>query len=94
VATLQGLAAEPLAHPGTALSRPRLRASSIPASARESLEEQIEAILELLLETEVRDLARFADLGILQFEGGTSSDIDQAIEEEKRRQAGMDRAAA
>ena len=41
-----------------------------------------------------RQRVRFADLGILEFEGGTSSDIDQAIEEEKRRQAGMDRAAA
>jgi len=41
-----------------------------------------------------RQRARFADLGILEFEAGTTSDIDQAIEEEKRRQAGLDRAAA
>lgn len=41
-----------------------------------------------------RQRVRFADLGILEFEGGTTSDIDQAIEEEKRRQAGLDRAAA
>ncbi|MBW2393673.1 MAG: diiron oxygenase [Deltaproteobacteria bacterium] len=41
-----------------------------------------------------RQRARFADLGILEYEGGTSSDIDQAIEEEKRRQAGIERAAA
>jgi len=41
-----------------------------------------------------RQRARFEDLGILQFEHGTTSDIDQAIEEEKRRQSEMDRAAA
>lgn len=41
-----------------------------------------------------RQRARFADLGILEFESGTTSDIDQAIEEEKRRQAGLGRAAA
>jgi hypothetical protein len=41
-----------------------------------------------------RQRARFADLGILEYEGGTTSDIDQAIEEEKRRQAGLERIAA
>ncbi len=41
-----------------------------------------------------RQRARFADLGILEFEVGTSSDIDQAIVEEKRRQAGLEREAA
>jgi len=32
-----------------------------------------------------RQRARFADLGILEFEHGTTSDVDQAIEEEQRR---------
>jgi len=32
-----------------------------------------------------RQRARFADLGILEFEHGTTSDVDQAIEEEHRR---------
>jgi hypothetical protein len=41
-----------------------------------------------------RQRARFAGLGILEFEVGTTSDVDQAIAEEKRRQAGLDRAAA
>ncbi len=41
-----------------------------------------------------RQRARFADLGILEFESGTSSDIDQAMEDERRRQAGLVRAAA
>jgi hypothetical protein len=32
-----------------------------------------------------RQRARFADLGILEFESNTTSDVDQAIEEERRR---------
>jgi P-aminobenzoate N-oxygenase AurF len=35
-----------------------------------------------------RQRARFAELGILEFEHETTSDVDQAIEEEKRRAAG------
>jgi hypothetical protein len=34
-----------------------------------------------------RQRARFADLGILEFEHNTTSDMDQAIEEEQRRQS-------
>ncbi|MDJ0788119.1 MAG: ferritin-like domain-containing protein [Myxococcota bacterium] len=41
-----------------------------------------------------RQRERFADLGVLEFESGTTSDIDQAIEEERRRQAGLEREAA
>ncbi len=41
-----------------------------------------------------RQRARFAELGILEFEAGTTSDIDQATLEEKGRQAGLERAAA
>jgi hypothetical protein len=41
-----------------------------------------------------RQRRRFADLGILEFEAGTTSDIDQAIEEEKRRQSSLESAAA
>ena len=41
-----------------------------------------------------RQRERFEALGILQFEHETTSDIDQAIEEEKRRQSGLDRVAA
>lgn len=41
-----------------------------------------------------RQRTRFEALGIRQFESETTSDIDQAIAEEKRRQAGMDRGAA
>ncbi len=33
-----------------------------------------------------RQRARFADLGILEFEHNTTSDLDQAAEEEQRRQ--------
>jgi len=35
-----------------------------------------------------RQRARFADLGILEFEGNTSSDVDQAIEDEQRVRRG------
>jgi len=35
-----------------------------------------------------RQRARFADLGILEFEHGTTSDVDQAIVEEQRRHEG------
>ena len=41
-----------------------------------------------------RQRARFEALGILEYETGTSSDIDLAIEEEQRRQEGLDRQAA
>lgn len=41
-----------------------------------------------------RQRVRFHALGILQFEHESTSDIDQAIEEEKRRQAGLEREAA
>jgi len=35
-----------------------------------------------------RQRARFAALGILEFESNTTSDVDQAIEEERRQRAG------
>jgi hypothetical protein len=41
-----------------------------------------------------RQRARFADLGILEYEAGTTSDVDQAVEEETRRQQERERAAA
>jgi hypothetical protein len=41
-----------------------------------------------------RQRERFHALGILEYESGTTSDIDQAIAEEKRRQAGLERVAA
>jgi hypothetical protein len=40
-----------------------------------------------------RQRRRFADLGILEFETNTTSDVDQEIEEERRRSAGEPHAA-
>jgi hypothetical protein len=40
-----------------------------------------------------RQRQRFADLGILQFENNTTSDVDQAIEEEQRRHRGEEAVA-
>lgn len=40
-----------------------------------------------------RQRARFADLGILEYEAGTTSDVDQAILEETRRREGVELAA-
>jgi hypothetical protein len=40
-----------------------------------------------------RQRRRFEDLGILEFEGNTTSDIDQAVEEERRR-SGFDAASS
>jgi len=41
-----------------------------------------------------RQRARFEDIGILEFESNTTSDVDQEIEEERRRVSGPDAASA
>jgi hypothetical protein len=41
-----------------------------------------------------RQRQRFADIGILEFESNTTSDVDQDIAEEKRRQTGEESATA